>query len=424
MADICTMETSEGAGSRAFLYWTAAIAGLGAAITILASIYTRPESLLFDENYYYPLAEGIIRGTFKDTYVIRPPLYPLFLAGIFKIFGVGFRPALVVTSLLRGALIAGVALLGRRYVSRLAGLIAACIIAIYPMLIFTYTRFVSEVLYIPLFVLSFWYLERAARSGEARDSLIAGVWSGLATLVRSTSLFFTVLMSAWLIARKGKAGRFSRRNFISAGVLAGATLAVISPWTLRNAVVHKALILVDNTSAYNLWLITSNMPYKEATQEWESWGSQAERQKQGYKRWFDYVREDPAFHLKRMGTVLPKLFSPASQPDVYSLSMIKHGTTATENVALRRTLQILTPVLFWLVTAGGILGLVLLERDPTRRSLFLLTLAYFILLHAATLARPRFLLPLNTLLAVYAGGLIAAGLSRSGLTRRGRPWRR
>jgi len=410
-----------GAESRTFLFWTVALAAFGTLISILAAIYTRPGNLLFDENYYYPLAREIVKGAYQDGYIIRPPLYTLLLAGIFKIFGVGFSPVLVLSSLLRGALVAGIAFVGRKYISPLAGLVAAFLIAIYPMLVFTYTRFVSEVLYIPLFVLSFWFLEQAARSGRIKDSLLAGGFSGAATLVRSTSLFLTFLVAIWIIVRKSPAGRFSRRNFGSGAVLVAAMLAVISPWTVRNAIVHRAMILVDNSSAYNLWLITSGKQVKDATEEWTSWGSQAERQRQGYAKWFEYVREHPAFHLKRMATVIPKLFDPLSQPDLYSLSMVKHRGIQTANVPLLRMLQVLIPALFWLVTVGGLVGLCMLERDATRRNLFLVTMIYFILLHAATLARPRFLLPINTLFAIYAGGLIAAGLSRLGLTRQGRP---
>ena len=408
------------ADPRGFLVWNLVLAGMGTALSILAVLYTRPEGLLFDENYYYPLAEAINRGTYPDGYIIRPPLYPLFLAAVFKVFGTGFLPALVISSLLRGGVVAAAGWLGKRYVSPLAGLVGAGLVAVYPMLIFTYTRFLSEIVYIPVFVLSFWLVERAAQSGRPRDALLAGLASGAAALARSTSLFFTLAVAVWFAAKKTPAGRFSRRALVAGAVLVAAMLAVIAPWTVRNAVVHRAFILIDNSTAYNLWLITSGKQIKEATQEWETWGGQAERQRQAYARWFDHLRADPAFHLKRMGTVIPKLFRPGGQPDVYGLAMIKQDGRQVENRALRRSLQIAVPALFWLITVGGVAGLALLERNATRRNLFIITLAYFLLVHAMTLARPRFLLPVNVLLAIYAGGLIAAGLSRWGLTRPGR----
>jgi hypothetical protein len=289
------------------------------------------------------------------------------------------------------------------------------------MLVFTYTRFVSEVVYVPLFLVSFWLIERAQASERPRDTIAAGAASGLATLARSTSLFYTIAVALWMAGRKSRHGRFSRRNLTTAGLLVATTLAVVSPWTVRNAVVHKSLILVDNSSAYNLWLITSGKDIREATKEWESWGGQGERQRIGYARWLGHMRQDPAFHFNRMATVVPKLFTPGGQPDTYALSTVIKGGSARENVPLRRLLKVLAPALFWLVMAGGIAGVALLERHPQRRNLCILTVAYFVLVHAATLARPRFLLPMNAVLAIYAGALIVAALSRLGLTRHGRP---
>jgi 4-amino-4-deoxy-L-arabinose transferase-like glycosyltransferase len=385
---------------------------------VLAAIYTRPQNLLFDEHYYYDLAGSILAGSYPDGYIIRPPLYVIFLAGVFRVFGAGFLPALLVSSLLRGGLVFGIAAMGRRYVSALAGLAGAFLIAVYPMLIFTYTRFVSETIYIPLFVVSFWYLEKAIRSDRPRHFVAAGAVAGLAALARSTSLFFTIVVAAWIAVRKSSAGRPARRNLASAALLVASMLIIVSPWTVRNAVVHKALILVDNSSAYNLWLITSGKQVREATEEWQSWGGQAERQSQGYARWFDHLRKDPAFHLRRMGVVIPKLFAPGGQPDVYSLSTVTQDRIPRESRSLKAVLTIMAPAVFWIITAGGLVGLALFEPNRPRRNLVIVTVVYFILLHAATLARPRFLLPMNALLAVYAGGLIAAALSRLGLTRR------
>jgi 4-amino-4-deoxy-L-arabinose transferase-like glycosyltransferase len=407
--------------SRGFWLQTLVIAALGTAISILAYIYTRPPVLRFDENYYFPLAEGIASGVYRDGYIIRPPLYPLLLAGIFKLVGTGFGAVLLVESILRGAVIAGVAFLGKRYVTPFAGLAGAFLLAVYPALIWTYTRFLTEILYIPLFLVSFFLLEKAVKSERSSDMAVAGIFSGLATLARSTSLLFTLVIAVWLVFRKSQSGRFSRRNFGSAALLVVMLLVTISPWTIRNAVVHKAFIPVDNAAAFNLYLITSGKKLQEVTHEWESWGSQAERQREGMRRWREYLREDPAFHIKRMGTILPRLFDTSRQPAHNALSAIQYGGGSRQSTVLKRVLAILVPVTFWLITAGGIIGIVRFEHQAHRRTLLIITVVYFILLHAMTLARLRFLLPVNALLAIYAGALIGWGLSRLGWTRRSLP---
>jgi 4-amino-4-deoxy-L-arabinose transferase-like glycosyltransferase len=407
--------------NQKFWFQTLVVAALGTAISVVAYIYTRPTVLRFDENYYFPLAEGIAGGVYQDGYIIRPPLYPLFLAGAFKILGTGFGGVLLINSIVRGAVVAGVAFLGRKYVSGLAGLVGAFLLAVYPLLIWTYTRFITEVLYIPLFLLSFFVLERAVRSERSSDMVIAGVFSGLATLARSTSLFFTVVIAIWLVIRKSRSGRFSRRNFASAGLLLFMLLVTISPWTIRNAIRYEAFIPVDNAAAFNLYLITTDEKIQDVSAEWETWGTQAERQREGLKRWREYLSGDPAFHIKRLGKLVPRLFDPSRQPALNGLSAIQEGGGSRQSLTIKRLLEVLVPVTFWLITAGGLIGVVWLEPASYRRNLLIITVIYFILLHGMTLARPRFLLPVNTLLAIYAGALIGWGLSRLGLTRRSLP---
>jgi hypothetical protein len=269
--------------------------------------------------------------------------------------------------------------------------------------------------------MSIYFLDRAVHTRRAQDMAAAGLLAGLAALVRSTSLLFSLAAAVWLVIRKSDSGRFSRNNLTSAAVLVISLLVMISPWTIRNAVVHEALIPVDNAAAFNLWLITSGNSIRQAEQEWLSWGSQAERQSEGYRRWRASLRDDPAFHIRRLGTLLPRLFNPASDPSINSLSTFMRENRVEPRPGINRVLSILVPPLFWLITGGGVLGIILLERSPSRRGLMLLAVVFFVLLHAMTLARQRFMLPINILLAIYAGGLIWRGVSRSGWTRQGRP---
>jgi 4-amino-4-deoxy-L-arabinose transferase-like glycosyltransferase len=409
--------------NRGFIAAVVVLAAAGTVLSILATVYTRPEVLRFDENYYYPLAKGITQGSYNDGYIVRPPLYPLFLAGLFGLVGTGFTAVLILESILRGLLIAGVAVMGRRWISPLAGCIGGLLVAVYPLLIWTYTRFVSEVLYIPVFVAAFYFIDKAVRTRDRRSCLAAGVLSGLAALVRSTSLPLTVVIAVWMAGRKTPEGRFSRKNVTAAIMLVAAMLAVVSPWTIRNAVVHKAFIPVDTAAAFNLWLITSGKEIQEATPEWIAWGSQAERQREGYRRWTEYLRQDPLFHIRRLGTTLPRLLNPLREPAVKGLSTITRGNQSRQVGWLKTCLMVLVPVVFWLLLAGGSIGVAMSGAGTrgSRRSLIFIVLAYFLLLHGMTLARPRFLLPILTVLSVYSGRIIELGLTRWGWTRRSPP---
>ena len=412
------MHNPTGSHPYRFFIALAAIATIGTVVSLIAAHYCRHPALRFDENYYYPLAQSIAEGHYQEGYVVRPPLYPLFLAGVFKLFGQGFGAVLVVQSLLRGLTIFGLGCMGRRFLNDRAGLAGAALVSVYPAMIAVYIKFLTEVLYIPAFVLSFYLIERLLQNPGRITSLKAGAASGAATLVRSVSLVFTLVMAVWLLVRRTRAGKYHRRNLVYSAVLVGTMLVVISPWAIRNAVSSTGFVLVSNDAAFNLWLVTSGESIREATPEWMSWGSQAQRQAEAYRRWWAYVRGDPGFHLRRIAEVLPRLVDSRWDSPVDALSQVRQGPGLREVPVLRRVLDIFQPVIFYLVLGGGVLGIAICERDRTRRNLMVVALVYFILVYGVTLSRARFLLPIQVLLAIYAGGLIDAGLSRLGSTMR------
>jgi len=415
-----TPEHTSKSRRNTFLLQVVAVAVLAGALSLIWAVYFRVPELRFDESYYYPLAQKIVAGTYEDGWVIRAPLYPLFLAGVFKAFGEGFLPALIVQSILRALLVAGVAYMGKKYISRAAGLAAGTVLALYPALIAAYMSFLTEVVYIPLFLLSFHFTERASRSERTSSTVKAGISCGLAALARSTSFFLTLVLAVWFAIGKSESGRLSWPNLARACVLLVVMFAVISPWTIRNAAVHGGFIVIGDDAAFNLYMITSGLRIRQAVSEWTSWGAHPERQKEAYSRWLEHLKEDPAFHVKRLGVVLPRIFSPHWESPARNLSTLEGPDGPEEIHALRKFFAVLHPVSFWLIFAGGLAGLFMLEKDHKRRTLVLIVVVYFILLHGMTLARTRFMLPLLCLLSIYSGGLITMALDRLGWTRRTR----
>jgi 4-amino-4-deoxy-L-arabinose transferase-like glycosyltransferase len=381
---------------------------IAAAISVINSRWPEPARPRFDEKYYYRVAEGIAAGgSYEDGYVVRAPLYPLFLGGVFKVFGVSLTTALVIQALLRGLVVAGVALMGREYVSKKAGLIGAAILVVYPELIQTYTRLMTEVTYIPLFLLSFYLVEKMAKTEAVNDSIRAGIACGAASLARSTSVFFTLLVAVWLVLSASGSGRFSRAKLACAALLVLMLVVTVSPWTIRNLVVHGGFIAVSNDAAFNLWLVASGQRIKDVTAEWQTWGTQAERQREAYRRWFNHLRQDPGLHLRRLASGLPRLVHPEWGARIPQTAPRVRDAKPDAAEIYRRVRAALRPTTYLLLLFGGLAGVIVVERSPTRRNLLLLTFFYFLVVHSATLSRIRFMVPLNVLLAVYSGGLLA-----------------
>jgi 4-amino-4-deoxy-L-arabinose transferase-like glycosyltransferase len=387
--------------------------GAGAAVlSLLAGGYSRPPVPRFDEKYYFTLAEAIASGTYIDGYIIRPPLYPLFLGALFKMFGATFTATLIVQGLIRGALVAQICYMGWRYFSFVTGAVAGLLLAAYPLLIWINTRLLNEALYLPLFVLSLYMIERAVQSEKHTHALWAGVFSGLAALVRVTSFFFTFVVAIWYVVRKADSGRFSRRSLGWAGLMILALLVTISPWTVRNAVVHRALIPLGNESAFNLYFTVGGVSVREATDQWNSWGTQPERQQEALRRWWEYVKAHPGHHAARLVKHLPRVFDPQELGFATGLAMHYKGVACRKNLTLDKLVNVMIPATFLVVMVGGMVGIFVVRENPARRQLFLLTVVYFIVAHTATVMKARYFLPITCLLSIYAARLIITGIGR------------
>jgi len=383
----------------------AAVALLAVVISLLSSHYSRPQVLRFDEQYYFSVGKSIAGGYYDDNYIVRPPLYPVFVGIIFRIFGPAIGVVLIIQSLLRGLLVAEVGWLGRRYFSRWTGLLASVLVAIYPLVVWIYTRLLNEALYLPIFVISIWAVERAYRSQRDRDSFIAGLVCGMASLVRVTSFFLTLLLALFFALRPA-GGRFSTRALRPAVLLVAGLFVAISPWTIRNLVVHKTFMPIGNEAAFNLYFTVAGTSVDEARQRWDSWGSQAERQKEALRLWEAYLREHPAHHVRRFIGNLPRVFNPRSQGFATGLAVIYSGTTCRRNMTLNTLVSGLIRVTFVLVMFGGLVGIATVRTDPATRWIWLIAILYFLILHPATVMKARYFLPLVPPLSIFASRLL------------------
>jgi 4-amino-4-deoxy-L-arabinose transferase-like glycosyltransferase len=408
------MQQDEAAHQTSSGLWrqTLVLAGIAALISIIAAIYTRPGVLRFDEKYYFTLAQSIAGGTYDDGYIIRPPLYPLFLALMIKVFGSNLTPMVIIQGLVRGVLVGQITYMGGRYFSSLTGIIAGAVVTVFPLMIWIYTRFLNEALYLPLLMLSLFLLERAVRTELPRDTFAAGVISGLASLARVTSFFLTLVIAIWLIVRRSRSGRFSKRNVINAAVLVAALFLAVSPWTVRNAVVHKALIPLGNEAAFNLYFTVGGVSVSEATAQWESWGTQAERQREGLRRWWDYVIDNPTHHIRRLIKHMPRVFDPRRHGFASGLAVVSTDVASRQNKTVDRLLKVVIPTTLLFSMVGGLAGIVIVRDNPARRNLFLIAVLYFILVHTATVMKARYFLPAVCVLSIYAARLAIVASSR------------
>jgi 4-amino-4-deoxy-L-arabinose transferase-like glycosyltransferase len=197
-----------------------------------------------------------------------PPGYPYFLALVDIIDGhrTGGKTALL-GARLGGAMLGTIAvgLLGLVALEAFGAateLAAMGLAAIYPVFIELAGTLVAENLLVVFMLASVWTALRARRSPRPLAWVAAtGVLAGLATLSHENAAVCVIPLA---VAAAAAAGPSWRRRLLGALTLLVATVAMIAPWTIRNAVeLHHFIPVADETG------ITLRGTYNEASASYQ-----------------------------------------------------------------------------------------------------------------------------------------------------------
>ncbi|MEZ5322733.1 MAG: hypothetical protein R2698_11805 [Microthrixaceae bacterium] len=262
---------------------------------------TRAPSSVHDPLLYQRFAQGIAKGqgylAFHGTPTsYYPPGYPFFLGAIQWVLDrvdQGARlpmAAAMVQAGLGGTTVWWLFRAGSRLGGRRVGLVAGAIVACWPNLILQSTVLLSEPLFLAVFagllragvraldrlrdgstvavqrhrdvvaprqrdpvgaVAAFWGSDRGRRLAAFA---VAGAWLGICALVRSQVLvMFAAFAAALWSGTRRRVRAWSTRDAIAALVLVTVTAAlVITPWTIRNAVVLGGFVPVSTNGGDNL----------------------------------------------------------------------------------------------------------------------------------------------------------------------------
>ena len=170
----------------------------------------------------YGLVEPFLLGRGIDVpSAAHPPLYPIVLSLSSLLGGTSTHAHRVFGALLGGVTIVLIALIARRVAGDRAGVLAAAIAAVYPVLVVTDGALMSEGLYSLLFAAT---LLTALVLWERRDlrlGALLGVLIGLAALTRSEALALLPLL-AWplALAFEGAKAAAGARGGVERGVRA------------------------------------------------------------------------------------------------------------------------------------------------------------------------------------------------------------
>jgi 4-amino-4-deoxy-L-arabinose transferase-like glycosyltransferase len=368
------------------------------AITVrIYGVLSHPALPVADAADYHRLATGLVQGRgyvneAGASTAWRPPAYPVFLAGVYKIFGVNVTAVTIVQALLGGLTVLMLMFLGALILGWPRALIAGVIAAVYPVFIWLPRLLLSENLSLFLLLLTLVAIVMYLRTSRLIWIVVFGVFCAVNTLVRGSNLFVPLAVACALLIIRWRSRSVNWNQLVAPLlVLAVSFILPFIPWTIRNYYVfHHAIPIAtqDGLTLYgSYWppqkngkLIWGSLPETgdPAIVAAAQTGDEVSASRYLNNLTRQRLRENPGYFFRLIPSKLLSLLAPLD----WEVFPHARGTTRTLNVAY---LLILLPALF---------GFIVIFRERVRHQWLLWLIPVMVLFQSmAFYGSPRFRLP-------------------------------
>ncbi|NOT03450.1 MAG: hypothetical protein HOP27_02505 [Anaerolineales bacterium] len=354
----------------------------------------------------------------------RAPLYPTFLAIVYFFSGTGFSrffAARLAQAILLGAPLASLTYLVSKHLSssffiddkkieRIAKA-SAWIVACYPMLLMYPLGLGTENPFFVLLLSSFLFLLKSIEQPTKLNFILSGIFLALTALTRSVILPFAGLAILYVVARRVLfPTKQSPRNDI---YLIGFTfILVLTPWVVRNSLLHHKLTGIETSMGYNLYLGY----YPQGNGSFIFGPSldlltimdDAERDEIGTQKAIEFIKTQPERIIPLAVDRLGFFFGLEKRVLMYFYSNNLIGYISKPNLLIIAAILLLP---FVVVSVSATMGLSLLKWN-TQTILLILLLISYLLPHVLILSEDRFHLALIPFFAILAAQFWAGGLKQ------------
>jgi hypothetical protein len=344
----------------------------------------------------------------------RAPFYPAFLALVYFIFGTGssrFFAARLSQAIFLGAPLAPLTYwvskrlfppsLVREGPGERSARISAWVIACYPMLLVYPLGLGTENPFFVLLLASFLFLLQSIEQPTASRLLLSGLFLGLTALTRSVILPFAAAAFGLLFFLHRKRALIFILSFF----------LVITPWVVRNSILHHKLTGIETSMGYNLYL-----GYHPRGNGSFVFGpsldlltilDDVQRDRIGTEKAIGFIEAQPERFLPLAVNRLGFFFGLEKRVLMYFYSNNLLG-----HVPLPALLAISVVLLlpFVIVSLASALGLIFLRNRPEHILLVFLLIGY-LLPHVLILSEDRFHLAIVPYLAILAAQVWVNGLA-------------
>ncbi len=203
-----------------------------------------------DSDFYDKTALAIANGDWLGSEVFYVnPLYPYFLALLYKIFGHSYMAAKLVQIVIGSSSCVLIYLTARRLFSKRTALVAGIIAASYSVFIYYDELLLATVLDVFTYTAALLLLLIAVEKPSVVRFVIAGIVLGISFVSRPS--VFPFIAAFWIgYSLRGRAKSFVALNLAAYSV---AAAVMILPLTVRNYVVGDDLVLISSHTGYNFY---------------------------------------------------------------------------------------------------------------------------------------------------------------------------
>lgn len=416
------------------------ILALSGALKLWLAFSLDSSPSVLDERDYLQIAQTLAdQGHYPGNF--RPPLYPAYMAMMISLgWGtLGMRVGQVILSTISAVLAYRIA--GRMFGTP-AARIAGGLLAFDPVLVMFTHRLWSETLFIVLLLAALDILSATAVTRRWWPWASAGLLLGLAGLTRPVILTFVPLLLPWALLQMRRAGRMSgagvqdakaeqakdgeqgsrspaRAGCLRFGLLVLACSAAVAPWTIRNALVHDALIVVDTNGPFNvlvgsqpeaafvdkdsLWSqrfgLVGGRPYQVVVQQ-----DAAAAQRMAMQQAWENIKGSPGRFARKCLWEASRLWT----LDPFLLRHLRNGWYGRATAPLFTAMMTLLAAGFFVVLVLAAFAGLATEAASPFRGLALLLIVHATILFGITYALSRYCLPLHAVLAIPAAGMLSS----------------
>ena len=354
-----------------------------------------------DAGTYDELAVNFLQGkgliTSGGVYSFRPCLLPLFLAGVYSLFGHSYLVAEIILAIISSFTCLLIYWLGKESFGERTGLMAMGISVIYPKFIYYSAHLCTETLYMFFLVLSFLFLIKYRRHLFLFNIVLAGIFFALASLTRSVLFAFFPLVLIWLIVVMEN----RKKAFMHFLVFAFTILLTMSPWIGRNYRLHHAFIPTTTEGGYSFWLGSNPLAtggghcYSSDSTAFDKL-SEVDRDKLYYRMGFGFIKKNPSKFIQlsfnkflRFWRIYP-----------HQRDEIKKGVIVDLGIDLKYV--IIGGISFGLILPFFIFGLIVSRFMWRKLLLFHLLIVYYTLIHMIIVGITRYRVPIMPFVIIIA----------------------